>query len=140
MTQLQRLWSDERGAAVVEMAFALPVFIVMIWGIFQFGVALNGNAGMQHSLGEGARLATLCYNPDPDTGCSTPTDAEILAKMNASRFSTGYGTFGTPTITNGVAGTKSKVLSVSFSMPLNFLLFNGPTVTMTKSKTVYMAG
>lgn len=140
MTMFRRLLRDERGAAVIETAFALPVLLVLVWGIFQFGVAFHGNAGMQHALGEGARLATLCINPTVDDGCGTPTDAQILAKMNLQHFGTGYGTFGTPTVVDGAAGTNTKVLTVTFSMPLNFLLFNGPTISMTKSKTVYMAG
>ena len=36
---------------------------------------------MQHALGEGARLATLCVNPTTATGCGTPTDAQIEAAM-----------------------------------------------------------
>lgn len=139
MSIVRCLWQAEDGAAVIETAFALPILLVMIWGIFQFGIAMNGNAGMQHALGEGARLATLCYNPTPETGCDNPSDAEIVAKVSGARFGTNYGTFGTPTIKNGVPGTNSKVITVSFTMPLNFLLFQGPTVTMTKSKTVYLA-
>ena len=31
--------------------------------MFQFGVILQANAGMQHALGEGARYATLYPKP-----------------------------------------------------------------------------
>lgn len=139
MKRLIRLVRAEEGAAAIETAFALPVFIVLVWGIFQFGVVFQGNAGMQHALGEGARMATLCINPTVADGCSSPTDAEIIAKMQSSRFGTGYGTFGTPTVTDGAVGTNTKILTVTFTMPLNFLLFNGPTVTMVRNKTVYIA-
>jgi Flp pilus assembly protein TadG len=136
---LPRLLRDERGATMVEFALAFPVLTMMIWGVFQFGVLLNGNAGMQHALGEGARLATLCLNPTTEDGCAAPTDAQILARVSASRFGTGYGTFGTPTIAPGPAGTNSRIVTVTYSMPLNFIFFVGPTVTMQQSKMIYMA-
>lgn len=139
MSRLRRLLRDERGATMVEFAFALPVLLTMIWGVFQFGVLLNGNAGMQHALGEGSRFATLCLNPTIARGCGTPTDEQILARVSESRFGTGYGTFGTPTIVPGAAGTNTRILTVTYSMPLNFIFFNGPTVTMERSKTIYMA-
>jgi Flp pilus assembly protein TadG len=134
------LLRDESGGAMVETAFALPVLITLIWGIYQFGVALQGNAGMQHSLGEGARLATLCVNPNIVTGCGRPTNAEIIARMRANRFSAGYGSYGEPTITEGAAGTRTIILNTSFTMPMDFLFFPGPNVTLSRSKTVYLAG
>jgi hypothetical protein len=91
---------------------------------------------MQHALGEGARLATLCYDPDPDTGCSHPGNAEIKAKISDKVFGTGVGDFDDPTVTDG---TGYKDLSVTFSMPMNFLLFNGPTINLTRTKRVYLA-
>jgi Flp pilus assembly protein TadG len=60
MNRLLTLRREERGAATIEMAIALPTLIVFLWGIFQVGVAFQAKAGMQHALGEGARLATLC--------------------------------------------------------------------------------
>jgi Flp pilus assembly protein TadG len=140
MTLGASLLRDESGATMVETAFALPVLIIMIWGIFQFGIALHAQAGMQHALGEGARFATLCINPTITTGCSRPTDTQIVARMNAVRFGTGYGTFGTPTVTPPAAGENFLTLAVSYEMPINFLFFPGPTVTFAQSKRVYVAG
>ena len=56
---IRRLKRDEQGAAAVEMALALPVLIIFIYGIFQIGMVMAASAGMQHALGEGARLATI---------------------------------------------------------------------------------
>lgn len=125
---------------MVETAFALPVLLVMIWGIFQFGVAMHANAGMQNALGEGARLATLCVNPTVATGCSRPTDAQIVTRMRDRRFGTGYGSFGTPTVTPGPATEKYITLAVNYTIPLNFLFFPGPNITFRQTKRVYVAG
>jgi Flp pilus assembly protein TadG len=126
---------DQRGAAAVEFALAVPVLILMIWGIFQIGLLLEANAGMQQALGEGARYATLCLDPDPDMGCSVPADADIKAKMDASIFKPSVGTF---TAADPVDGAGFKTLSVTYTMPLDFLFFTGPTVTINKSKKVYV--
>ncbi len=138
MTNLARIMSaDERGAAAVEFAFAIPILMAMIWGIFQIGLLFEANAGMQQALGEGARYATLCLDPDPDMGCTVPSDADIKAKMNAASFKPAAGTF---TAGDPVDGSGYKTLSVTYNMPLNFLFFDGPTVTITKSKKVYVVG
>lgn len=140
MKKLLGILRHDRGAAVIEMAIALPTLVLFIWGIFQVGIAFQANAGMQHALGEGARLATLCYNPTT-AGCSTPSNDAIKAKISQKVYGTKVGTFSTPTVTDSPSGvTKYKDLSVTFTMPMNFLFFNGPNVNITKTKRVYVAG
>ena len=128
MTHLFRtLRKDSEGAAAIEFAIAVPVLTVMIWGMFQIGLIFQANAGMQHALGEAARYATIF---------PTPSDTDLQTRITAKKFGLGNGTWGTPTIvTDTAAGTKT--ITVSYSQPTDFLLFAGPTVTMTKSKVVY---
>ena len=128
---------DDRGAAVIEMAIALPVLILFLWGIFQLGVAFQASAGMQHALGEGARFATVCQNPTAAGLCSTATNDEIKARINDKVFGTGVGEFQVNEI---VDGADYKVLSVTFKMPTNFLFFDGPEINLTQTKRVYVAG
>ena len=127
---------DERGAAAIEMAIAFPVLVLMLWGIFQIGVAFQANAGMQHALGEGARLASICQNPTTDGVCNTATNSEIEAKIRAKAFGTGIGQFVVGQI---VDNNDYKDLSVTFRMPTNFLFFNGPVINISRSKRVYVA-
>lgn len=128
--------SDERGAAAIEMAIAVPVLVLMLWGIFQVGIAFQANAGMQHALGEGARLATICKDPTADGKCSTASDGEIKALIAAKAFGTGIGNF---TVADVVDGVGYKDLGVTFTMPMNFLFFNGPAVSLSRTKRVYVA-
>lgn len=136
MSKLVTIRSDERGAAAIEMAIAVPVLVLMLWGIFQVGIAFQANAGMQHALGEGARLATICKDPTSDGICSTASDSEIKALIAAKAFGTGIGAF---TVTNVVNGVGYKDLGVTFTMPMNFLFFNGPAVSLSRTKRVYVA-
>lgn len=114
---------------MIEFAIVLPILITFIYGIFMIGQVFEANAGMQHALGEAARYATIY---------PTPTDTQIQAKITAARFGTGSGTWSTPTITtDSVNGYKT--ITVRYSMPTNFIFFQGPTVTLTRSKRVYVA-
>ena len=92
MSLLTILRRNERGAAAIEMAIALPVLLVMIYGIFQVGLVFQANAGMQHALGEGARYATLCV--PTANGCNSPADSAVVTKMQSKLFGTNIGTFG----------------------------------------------
>lgn len=127
MIRLPSLRSNDRGAAVIELALALPVLILMIWGIFQFGLAFQASAGMQHALGEGARMATLY---------PTPTVDDIKGRVEEKVFGTGLGSFA---VAEPVVDSESMTLSVTYSMPMNFLFFEGPSLDLTRTKKVYTA-
>ena len=132
-TPFQNLLRDDRGANLVEFAIALPVLITFLWGMVQFALVLQANAGMQHALGEAARLATI--HPTPD-------DATLKARMTARKFGTGVGTLGALVIEDvkdGGGATYAKKLTLTYSQPTNFLWFKGPTVSLNKTKTVYLS-
>lgn len=114
------------GSAAIEFAVAVPVLLMMVFGMFQLAIVLRANAGMQHALGEAARLATIF---------PTPSDAEIQARITSTRFGVGNGTWNTPTIADG---TGTKTITVTYSQPLDWIFFT-TTVNLTKSKTIYLS-
>jgi Flp pilus assembly protein TadG len=124
---------DQRGAAAVEMALALPVLVSMIYGIFQVGLLYQANAGMQHALGEGARYATICV-PTGST-CNPPSDAQIKARMTSKLFGKGDGLF---TVQDPVVGTGYRDLRVTYVKQMNFAFFPGPTITLNREKRAYV--
>jgi Flp pilus assembly protein TadG len=132
MTMFKVLRRNEDGAAALEFAIALPVLMMMIIGIFQVGLLFEANAGMQHALGEGARLATLCV-PSGST-CTAPSDTTVKTRISARLFGKNDGTF---TVADPAAGAGFKTLSVSYTRTMHFLFITGPTVTLTRSKKVY---
>ena len=127
------LTRDERGVAATEMALALPVLITMIYGIFQVGLLYQANAGMQHALGEGARMATLCVKVGKE--CTSPTNAAIKARMTSKLFGKGDGAF---TVNDPVPGTGFRDLSVRYQKRMNFIFFPGPTITLNRAKRAYV--
>lgn len=139
MTILKRIRRDEQGVAATEMAFALPVFIIMVWSFVQLAQVYRAMAGIQQALGEGARYATLCLNPAA-TGCEAPTAATIKTKILASVYGVGPGTFTVSDPVSGLAGTsKYYDLTVSYTQPTTLLLLPGPVVNVSRSKRVWIA-
>jgi hypothetical protein len=55
--------------------------------------------------------------------------------MNSAVFGTKPGTFTIPTPTTV---NRVMTLTVNYSQPMNFLLFPGPTVSLTRKKVVYL--
>jgi Flp pilus assembly protein TadG len=49
----------ERGAAAVEFALLLPLLLLLVFGIIDFGRALNAQVTLTQAAREGARLAAL---------------------------------------------------------------------------------
>ena len=139
MTFGRRIRSDDKGVAAIEMAFALPILIVMIWMFVQLAQVYRALAGIQQALGEGARYATLCLNPST-LGCEAPTAASIKTKISASVYGVGPGTFVVSDPVSGNSGTSQYYdLKVTYSQPTSLLLFPGPTINVTRSKRVWTA-
>ena len=132
MMKLLRLHRDNRGAAVIEMAFALPAMIIMMWAIVQLGLVFRAMSGIQHALGEGARYATLFPQPDND---------QIHDKIEKAVYGIGPGTF---TIEEPVAdiedGSVYLDLTVSYTQSTDLLLLPGPDITVSRTKRVWVAG
>lgn len=135
MSRILALVVDRKGSSAVEFALAVPVLVSMIWGVFQVSMILEANAGMQNALGQAARYATVYRT---DTSDHRPTDSDISAKITSYKFGVSKGTWGTPVIVTNTANA-TKTITVSYSQPMDFLFFTGPTVTLTKTKLVYMA-
>src|SRR6266550_9643907 len=51
--------SRDRGSVAVEFALLLPVLLLLIFGIIDFGRALNAQITLTQAAREGARLASL---------------------------------------------------------------------------------
>lgn len=50
---------DERGASSIEFALILPVLIMILIGVFEFGMAYNNFLAITHAAREGARMAAV---------------------------------------------------------------------------------
>lgn len=132
---------NQDGVAALEMAFALPVLVMMIWMFVQLAQVYRAVAGIQQGLGEGARFATICLNPTA-TGCDIPPPSDIQAKIEAAVYGIGPGDF-TPTVsaiqTDATFGGRYYDLSVTYTQETNLLFIPGPDISVTRSKRVWVA-
>ena len=72
----QRTLSDvsrESGQALVEFALVLPLFLMIVVGVIQFGVALNFWLDMQRLANQGARSAAVNCGPSAATNQCGPS-------------------------------------------------------------------
>jgi hypothetical protein len=61
---LNKLGWGERGASLVELAFALPILIMLLVGMVSAGIAYNEQLALTHAAREAGRYgATLPVNP-----------------------------------------------------------------------------
>lgn len=136
MKRVNRLGRDQAGASSVELALALPILASLLYGTFTISQLFEAQAGLDHALGEGARYATLCLTPSSAGVCTVPTDAQISSVITGKLFGPAAGL--TPGISTD-ATTKSKTITLTYTTTPDFLLFSGPTVTITRSRKVYYA-
>ena len=54
-----KIIKSEKGASAVEFAIILPILIILVFGIVQFGIAYNNYIALTHAAREGARLAAV---------------------------------------------------------------------------------
>lgn len=66
----------ERGASAVEFALVLPLLVLFLFGILQFGIAFTRTQGMEAAAREGARVASLGRNV---------TQQDVVDAVHASR-------------------------------------------------------
>jgi Flp pilus assembly protein TadG len=70
---VSNFFKNERGQALVEMAFVLPILLMLVFGITEFGRIFGAELILSNSAREGARYAAV--------GAS---DSEIVSKVISS--------------------------------------------------------
>ena len=63
------------GAALVEMAFLIPILGMLLFGIIEFGYLMSFRGGLAQAAAEGARAAATSSR----TGTPTPQDNALTA-------------------------------------------------------------
>ena len=64
---LRHRLNDERGTSLVEFALILPLLLLILFGVLDFGKAFNYRNDQTHLAAEGARWAVVNSNPGGGT-------------------------------------------------------------------------
>ena len=80
MQQTMTKIKNERGQTMTEFAFVLPILIVLMLGIVQFGVAFNNYVSLTDAVRAGARKAAVSRSTsDPAGECR----AQVIASAGS---------------------------------------------------------
>src|SRR5215469_14940436 len=83
--------NSERGAAAVEFALLLPLLVMLIFGMIDFGRAINAQITITQAAREGARVLAL------PGGTTAGSDGLPAYQERAIAAGTGLGLTGGPT-------------------------------------------
>lgn len=72
--------SSERGQAVVELAFVLPVLVLLVFGTLEVGRVFNAWIVVTQASREGARTAAVACVANP--GCSASVQARVEQSLS----------------------------------------------------------
>ncbi len=103
---------DEQGAAAVEFALLLPLLVLLLFGMIEFGFAFNTRIQATNAAREAARLAVVGVDDWSDVG---GLPFWQVVKEDAGVASISNCTLTTDPAVPVVGGT----LTVSFDFPLN---------------------
>jgi Flp pilus assembly protein TadG len=115
MTSTRRTHIDrERGAAAVEFALLAPLLVVILFGITEFGLALNKMEVYTSAAREGARYAAVHCEPDASACSST------LISNRVKSAAVGYPIGGTPAANRDCSLTANagQQVTVSWAQPI----------------------
>jgi Flp pilus assembly protein TadG len=82
-----QIQAGERGAALVEFALILPVFMMLVLGMFSGGSAYNHQSSLANSAREAARYGATVAEAQctPSSNCSGQTWAQLVQSVAVER-------------------------------------------------------
>jgi Flp pilus assembly protein TadG len=133
---IQRLWADRKGAAAIEIIFALPLLVTIMIGILQFALILQAQGAMRHGIGEGLRMAKVN---------AAATEAQILDRARASMGGSQTGNITAMDFTRGTTTVNGEIaewgrITIDFEMQPVIPVAAVPPIQLTATRTVYLPG
>ena len=113
--------TSERGQALIEFAFLLPILLVFLLSLVDFGVALDRREVIQHAVREGARQGSVGFSEAEITDVVVAQSQEVLEGADVTVcYVDGPG--GVPAGFAGSAVRVSATLTYKFSLGSGELL------------------
>ena len=76
---------SEQGQTMVEFVLVLPVLMVVLFGIVQFGLAFNNYVALTDSVRAGARTAAVSAQTSDPVGITTTRVKTASGDLNSSK-------------------------------------------------------
>ena len=113
MKPIKRLVREQQGAAALEFALVAPLFLILMFGVLDFGLAMYAKGLITHASQEGARYGTV-YHLTP------PTAGDIQGYVQSYLSDAGFSQPLTITVT-GAGGASGTPLAVRLDYTYHFL-------------------
>jgi Flp pilus assembly protein TadG len=117
---------DQRGQSMVELAIILPVFVVLLFGIIQFGIAFNNYVTLTDAARAGARTGSISRTSSTPVADCTNAVVAAASNLDKSKLSV-------QCTSTWAAGS---TVQVSASYPYTINLLGIPVVTGNLTTTM----
>jgi Flp pilus assembly protein TadG len=137
LPRLRAFRRDQRGTAVVEFALVAPILFLLVFGILDFGRALNYYNQMTQLAGQGARAAIVNNNPD-GTGPASGTSIQSQLVNNYANGGLQNGLKVCITNPSPPAAGQPVTLQATYKfsfLPLIGAVVGSPTITLTATQS-----
>src|ERR1017187_7098139 len=104
------LLKDERGAALLEFAIALPLLVVFVVGVYDFSGAFNQKQKIEQAAEEGAIVA----GAQPTNDIASPSSPDSLQPVVTAVFNSLVASGVVPTGTCSPPGTATRPTGVEW--------------------------
>ena len=133
MSMVSTFRKNEAGAAAIEFALAIPIIIMLFYGMAQYGIILLANSGIRHAVDMGARAATVYI------GATPLTDTQIRSVITTNLYGINRGTVSTPALVRGTNnGVKYVDISVTYTVPIDLIFFKFGPLSLSESRRAYL--
>jgi Flp pilus assembly protein TadG len=128
--------TNDRGAVAVEMALLLPVLVLLLLGIMEFGRAYNAQVTLTNAAREGVRVMAIT-NVEADAKTAATNAASTLRMTSTNPAFTFTFTTETTTYTSCAAGRQ---VSMTISYTLDSLTGIAGPFSMTGKGVMQCGG
>jgi len=105
-TTTQRIrWSEERGQSMTEFAIVLPILVVLLFGIVQFGILFNNYVTLTDAARAGARAAAVSRQSADPVANATAAVQSSASDLNQANLGININSTWAPTAPVTVTAT-----------------------------------
>lgn len=126
MTTKRNRIGDEQGQTMVEFAVVLPILVVLLFGIIQFGILFNNYVTLTDAVRAGARAAAVSRQAANPVGNATAAVVASAADLNQANLSVSVSSTWAP----GTPATVTATYPYSISL-LGWVVSSGNLTTKT---------
>ncbi|MCP5381611.1 MAG: pilus assembly protein [Kordiimonadaceae bacterium] len=140
-TTFFKLKNNDKGATAIEFAFAAPVLLLLLFGMFEFSRVLFTQGILNYSAEQGTRFAMVNFdhdNLDPDYIDTIKSDIEDVSRNNFILVSDeNISNFDVDVITNA-DNTSTVNITIDYTYKMSLPLIPHSDFTLTGSSKSFL--